>query len=241
MIKCYIHQIESLIKKIETTELQAIEQAAEKVVESINKGGIVQVFGCGHSHMLGEEVFYRAGGLVPVQPIFIEELMLHKGAERSSKLERSHHYTDTFKDQLDIRSEDVLIVASTSGRNPVPIDIALHGNKQGAFVVGVTSLLYNQSQPSRHTNGKLLADVVDLVINNHTEPGDGLLQSGDLSFGPSSSVIGLMIMNAIMAGVIEKLTQQGKTPPIFKSGNIDGSDNHNKQLIKQYKDRIRLF
>jgi uncharacterized phosphosugar-binding protein len=240
LITNYFEQIEALLKKVEVTEAESIEKAASNIAHAIKSGGIVHVFGCGHSHMLSEEVFYRAGGLVPVQPIFIEELMLHKGAANSSKLERSEDYFQEIKGQLDIRSGDVLLVASTSGRNPVPIDLALYGKAQGAYVIGITSLLYNQSQASRHKSGKLLADAVDLVLNNHTKPGDGVLHRGELSFGPTSSVIGLALINALMAGAVDNLIQSGKTPPVFKSGNIDGSDEYNQKLMDQYSDRIRF-
>ncbi|MFC0560732.1 SIS domain-containing protein [Halalkalibacter alkalisediminis] len=244
MIQAYLTNIKELLIKLETApENNSLRMAADKITESISKGGIVHVFGCGHSHILGEEVFYRAGGLVPVRPILVDELMLHKGALQSSTLERSHDYASSFLSKQDIRQEDSLIVVSTSGRNPVPIDVALHGKQQGAFVVGITSLDYSKNQTSRHKSGKFLCDAVDLVIDNYAKPGDGVLSLSEsgLSFGPSSSIIGLTIINSIMVGAINRLLELGLDPPIFKSGNIDGSDEHNQKLIEQYKDRITMF
>jgi uncharacterized phosphosugar-binding protein len=243
MIQSYITRIKELCTKLETVEKDSLHTAALRTAQSIEKGGIIHVFGCGHSHMMGEEVFYRAGGLVPVHPILIEELMLHKGAVQSSTLERSQDYAQSFLDQLDIRQEDLLIVASTSGRNPVPIDVALNGKQKGAFVVGITSLSYSKDQPSRHTSGKYLYDAVDLVINNHSKQGDGLIpiDTMGISYGPSSSIIGLTIINSIMVGAIDRLIELNIDPPIFKSGNIDGSDEHNQKLIETYKNRIPLF
>ena len=101
--------------------------------------GIVHVFGCGHSHMLGEEVFYRAGGLAPVRVIFHEPAMLHEGAVTSSAIERKNDYAVTFMKEEDIRPTDVVIVVSTSGKNPVPIDVALYAKQQGADVIGIGS------------------------------------------------------------------------------------------------------
>lgn len=243
MIQAYLNGIKELLTKLETNEMDHLHIAAQKVADSISKGGIVHVFGCGHSHILGEEVFYRAGGLVPVRPLFVDELMLHKGAIQSSALERSQDYASSFLDKLDIRKEDCLIVVSTSGRNPVPIDVALYGKQQGAFVIGITSLAYSKNQTSRHKSGDFLYNSVDLVLDNHAAPGDGVLSLKDAgpSFGPSSSIIGLTIINSIIVGTVTRLLELGVDPPIFKSGNIDGSDEHNQKLIEQYKDRIPMF
>jgi uncharacterized phosphosugar-binding protein len=243
MIQTYLTSIKELFTKLETVEQNSLQNAALKVADSIAKGGIVHVFGCGHSHLLGEEVFYRAGGLVPVHPILVEDLMLHKGAVRSSILERSQEYAESFLKNQDILNKDILIVASTSGRNPVPIEVAQHGKQQGAYVIGITSLSYSENQSSRHKSGDFLYDAVDLVINSHAKPGDGVipLDETGISFGPSSSIIGLTIINSIMVGAIDRLIELGIDPPIFKSGNIDGSDEHNRQLIEKYKDRIHLF
>ncbi|WP_332629971.1 SIS domain-containing protein [Halalkalibacter flavus] len=243
MIQAYLSEIKELFENLETVEKNSLQKAAHKTAEAIVNGGIVHIFGCGHSHIIGEEVFYRAGGLAPVHPILIEEVMLHKGAVQSSMFERSADFACTFLDDQDIRPNDILIVVSTSGRNPVPIDVALHGKQQGAYVVGITSLSYPKKQSSRHKSGKFLYDAVDLVINNHTKPGDGVISidGTGISYGPSSSVIGLTIINSIIVGVIERLIELDIEPPVFKSGNIDGSDEHNRKLIEAYKDRIPFF
>ncbi len=218
-------------------------QAAQKVADKIQAGGIVHLFGCGHSHILTEEVFYRAGGLVPISPIFVEPLMLHEGAVRSSQLERQNGYAQAFMDKQDIRAGDVMVVISTSGRNPVPVDVAQHARNKGAYVIGITSIAYSQSQPSRHESGKHLYNSVDLVIDNHAVKGDALLTHDKVAipFGPSSTVVGATILNAILANAIEIMAENGFEPPIFLSGNIDGSDEHNQRLIEQYQDRIPLL
>lgn len=243
MLKNYFDKITALLDKVNGCEQKHAKQAAQKVADSIQNDGIIHLFGCGHSHILTEEMFYRAGGLVPVHPIFEEPLMLHEGAVRSSQLERQNDYAEGFMKDQDIRSGDVMFVLSTSGRNPVPVDVAHMAKEKGAYVIGVTSLEYSQSQPSRHKSGKHLYNSVDLVIDNHSVKGDALLthEKVPVAFGPSSTVVGAVVLNAIFAEAVAMMAETGFEPPVLKSGNIDGADAHNERLIKKYSERIPLL
>jgi uncharacterized phosphosugar-binding protein len=243
MLHQYFVKIKELLERVERTESERMGQAAERVAECIRNGGIVHLFGCGHSHILTEEVFYRAGGLACIHPILVEPLMLHEGAVRSSELERTNGYAATFMHDQGIRNGDVVFVLSTSGRNPVPVDVALAAKETGAFVIGITSLAYANSQPSRHQSGKHLHDAVDLVIDNHSVTGDALLthERVPVPFGPSSTVIGAAMLHAIFAQSIALVADAGFEPPVFKSGNLDGADEHNSRLIERYKKRIPLL
>lgn len=243
MLSDYFKSVQERLALVENHEGPAMLMAAEKVAEAIQAGGIIQLFGCGHSHLLTEEVFYRAGGLVPVKPIFVEPLMLHEGAVQSSQLERKNGYASEFLDEQDFRSGDVVFVISTSGRNPVPVDVALAAREKGAFVIGITSLEYSGSQSSRHDTGKYLSDAVDVVLDNHSVSGDAILsyEKVEVPFGPTSTVVGATMLNAIFASAIKMMADAGFAPPIFLSGNIDGADVHNARLIEKYRERISLL
>ncbi|MFA9556892.1 SIS domain-containing protein [Evansella sp. AB-rgal1] len=243
MITTYFQKIEEKLKMVLLNEQKQMELAAEKIAESIQGGGIVQLFGCGHSHILTEEVFYRAGGLAPIKPIFHEPLMLHEGVVRSSQLERQNDYAASFIQSEDIHETDCMIVLSTSGRNPVPVDVALFSKQKGAYVIGVTSITYSESQPPRHKLGLRLGDVVDLVINNHSEIGDAVLFHDEIEvpFAPTSTVVGATIVNSIFAEAIKIMTSNGFEPPVFLSGNLEGADGHNSVLVEKYKGRIPLL
>lgn len=227
---------------VEKEEMEVMEKAAKKVAKAIESDGVIHLFGCGHSHILTEEVYYRAGGLVPMHPILHEPLMLHEGAVRSSTLERQNNYAANFIEDQGIEAGDIVFVISTSGRNPVPVDVANFAKQQGAYVIGITSITYSSSQPSRHTSGKYLFDAVDLVIDNHAPVGDALLshERVKVPFAPSSTVIGAAILNALFAKAIEEMAEQDFEPPIFLSGNIEGADEHNQQLVKKYSKRVKL-
>ncbi len=243
MLHEYVEQIRRSLDQIEEREAERIRQAARKTAETIMQGGVIHLFGCGHSHILTEEVFYRAGGLAPIHPILVEPLMLHEGAVRSSELERQNGLAASFMHNQDIRPGEVMIVLSTSGRNPVPVDVVQIAKAKGAYTIGITSLQYSQSQPSRHVSGKHLYDAVDLVIDNHAVKGDAVLSypGVPVPFAPTSTVIGAVILNGIFAEAIVMMTDQGYEPPVFLSGNIDGADERNRQLIARYRDRISLL
>jgi uncharacterized phosphosugar-binding protein len=243
MISKYFYYLHQLLTTVEKEEKEGLLTAAKKVAECIENGGIVQLFGCGHSHLLAEEVFYRAGGLVPIKPILIEPLMLHEGAVRSSQLEKETDYASMFLEKEDIRQGDVVFVISTSGRNPVPIDVALFAKQHGAYVIGLTSLAYSKALPSLHPSGKHLSECADLIINNYSVKGDAILTHATISvpFAPTSTVIGAAILHAIFAEATIMIAEQGKEPPIFVSSNLQGGQEHNQKLIEMYRDRIRLL
>lgn len=232
-----------LQKRMDVMESKEVLQAGRWIGKAIQHGGIIHLFGCGHSHLLTLDVFYRAGGLVPISPILHEPLMLHEGAVRSSQLERKEGYADTFLNEVDFQEGDLCIVISTSGRNPVPIDVAMRAKEKGIPVIVITSKEYSLLQPSRHSSGKRLYEVGDLVIDNASVPGDAVLQHPKVPvpFTPTSTVIGAAILQAMFAEAIGWLADQGIEAPIFLSGNIEGADDRNEALIARYGARIPLL
>lgn len=243
MISNYYQKIREQLSHVFDKEGEVMQEVSEMIASKINDGGVLYLFGCGHSHILTEEVFYRAGGLAPVSPILIEPLMLHQGGAASSQKERKNHYVLPFLEEYPITEKDVLIVISTSGINPVPVDVAMYGRERGAATLALTSTAYAKSQPSRHENGLYLKDVCDYVIDNYVAKGDAILKhpSSDIRFAPTSSVIGIFILQAMFAEVIYLLIETGQAPPVFLSGNIADSDEHNRKLLETYGEKIPML
>ncbi|WP_052728502.1 SIS domain-containing protein [Domibacillus tundrae] len=239
----YVQQAANMLVETAQKQTKQADLAAEWIFDFVQKGGVIHGFGCGHSHMLAEELFYRAGGLACICPILLDELMLHKGAVHSSMLERQNSYTDSFVDELDIRSGDMLIVISTSGINPVPVDMLLQGQKAGAKTIAITSAAYSENALSRHKKQIKLGDAADLVIDNGAPYGDAILthEKAPAPFSPVSTVIGVALLNGIIAASIEKMIKCGFNPPIFLSGNRPDADEYNQSLIHQYQQRIPLL
>jgi uncharacterized phosphosugar-binding protein len=235
----YYQKITGILSSIYQTQGEKIQEAAGKVAKTIKEDGIVHIFGCGHSHLICEEVFYRAGGLVPINAILDPGLMLHEGAAKSSKLERLTGYATLLMDNYNVQPGDLLIVISNSGINSVPIEMALCGREQKVEVVAITSSCYF-NEKSRHSSGKHLYEVSDLYIDSLVERGDATLELGTfLRVGPSSTMAATFIINSIMVQAAENLTKLGIWPPVFASNNVPGGEAHNKKYLQKYKARLK--
>lgn len=231
--------VKGLIDTVFETEEDKIRQAGRCIANTVEADGLVHVFGCGHSHMLGEELFYRAGGLVMIDPLFEESAMLHDGASKSSRIERMSGYASLVIDRYNVKQGDTFLVSSSSGINSFPIEMAEEAKKRGAVVIGITSSNYF-SDPSRDREGRHLYDLCDLYIDNHVPHGDAVIPvDGEVKAGPVSSIIGFYIVNSMMLAACEELNKRGIKPPIFKSGNVSGGDTYNVEMVERYLPRIR--
>ncbi|HOJ09960.1 MAG TPA: SIS domain-containing protein [Clostridiales bacterium] len=236
----YISNIERLIKEVKETQIQALEEAAKTISQCLISGGMIYTFGTGHSHMLAEEIFYRAGGLVRVNPILDEGLMLHAGAVKSTSLERLHGYAKALLDNYPVQKDDVIIIASNSGRNTVSIEMAIEAKKRGMKVWALTNLKHSKSVASRHESGKLLYELADIIIDNCGSIGDASMEFDRIgNVGPTSTVMGAMLLHAIICEAIEIMLGKNVVPEVFSSSNVDGGDRINKSLIDKYSKKIK--
>ncbi|HXG46399.1 MAG TPA: SIS domain-containing protein [Methylomirabilota bacterium] len=236
----YYSEVRSQLERLYTTQRPAIEKAASWLGETLANDGWLYAFGTGHSHMLAEEIFYRAGGLAHAAPMLDSALMLHENAIEATYVERREGYAASLLEKYPVAAGDVLIVASNSGRNAVPVEMALAGRAKGMKVVVVVSLAHSRDWPSRHSSGKKLADVGDVVIDNCAASGDACLDLPGMParIGPTSSITGTFIINALIVRGIELALAHGRAPEIFISSNSNGDD-HNDLLLQKYKSRVR--
>lgn len=238
----YINQIRGLIDQIEQAEDESVQRAADLIATSIANGGIVHVFGSGHSNLLAQEVFHRAGGLVPVNAMLDVNLTIF-GSARATMVERLEGYAPSVIASYDIRPGEVVIVISTSGVNPVPIEIAQRAKELGATTIAVMSAKAYADAPSRHSSGVRLAEVVDLVLDTHVPIGDAIQPVGDdgIVVGATSTVLGSVLLNVLFVAVAELLAERDEPVPAFVSQNIPGGDEHNQGLIERFRPRIPLM
>ncbi|GIG90448.1 SIS domain-containing protein [Plantactinospora endophytica] len=234
----YATRVQDLLGRALTEELPAVRRAAELVARSFAADGIFYVFGSGHSHIFGEEAFYRAGGAVRVCPILKPAHMLHEGAVRSTVLEREHgHAESVLADYRLDGDRDVLLVASNSGANPLPVEVAQAAKARGLPLIAITSRSYASSI---ERPGPRLHDIADVVVDNHCPPGDALVELGPglPSAGPSSSVVGLALLDAIIVEALGIQIRRGETPEVFMSANMPGAAEHNGESARRMSDLV---
>jgi len=231
-----------VLEQVAAHQWQEIRSGAESVADTITGGGLVHVFGTGHSHMLAEEMFYRAGGLAAVNPILIESLMLHAGAEESTRLERLSGMAAPIFDNVPMNKGDTLIIASNSGGNAVGGEMARLAAEAGATIVAIISSRHAEVSGPRDDTSRL-ALVADVVIDNHGAVGDASvsIEGLDRMVAPTSTVAGAAIINAIVAEAVEILVARGDAVEFFSSSNVDGGDAVNTALVARYSEVVKAL
>jgi uncharacterized phosphosugar-binding protein len=239
----YTEVLLRLLDRIELTQGKALDRAADLIFQSLRQGGVLHIFGSGHSAAVAQEAFHRAGGLVPVN--LIQEAFLTPLASPaiSGRMERLSGIAGVLFDHHDLRSGETLIVVSNSGINAVPVEMALKAKERGLTVVAITSLTHARQVPSRHETGKRLFEIADIVLDNCGEAGDAAVTYPGWSgrVGPTSVIAGVFLLNLLTCKVVERYLAEGLTPPIYLSANVPGGDEHNRRLEEQYRGRIRLL
>lgn len=224
-------EVEKLLKKAEDTQMDNVQEAAQLVADAIMSGGILQAFGSGHSYCGAVEICGRAGGLIPSKIINDKAMGAYEMIEGVG--------TQLSK-QLDIRPNDVVVLISNSGRNPMGIELAQFAKTKGAKIIVVTALESSKMMTSRHSSNKLLYEFGDVVLDNGVGFGDSTIEVEGLA----SKVIGLStipvsaLLQAMILESIEIMVKKGYNPPVYLSANVDGGPEHNEALVEQYKDRI---
>ena len=220
-----------------------IREAASFISTTLIKKGWIYACGTGHSHMLAEEVFYRAGGFARVRPLLVSKLMLHESATGSTEEERKEGYAPLLFQEYEITERDVLIISSNSGRNSVPIELASFAQQKGAKVIVITNLAHSKSVSSRHSSGLKLYQLGNVVLDNFGEIGDSALHLEGLNTadGPTSTVIGTALLQAVCVEATAQLLAQGIVPDIFASSNSDQGGAHNDALLEAYKPLVKML
>jgi uncharacterized phosphosugar-binding protein len=230
-----------MIERLHDEQLGPIREAGRLVADVLRADRLVHVFGTGHSHMLAEEGLYRAGGLAPVNAILESGLMLHEGAAVSTRLEKLPGYSPIVADKYRFEEGDLLIVISNSGVNAAPVEIALLAREAGLKVLAICSVAYSKSVEPRRGVSARLYEIADLTLDNLGEPGDAVVEvdGTGLKVGPTSTVIGAALLNAVFVEATCTLAAEGVDPPVYRSSNMPGASEHNRRLVERFKARIR--
>ena len=240
----YIEEARRALNRLASEEAASIRAAATAVADALEAGGVLHVFGTGHSHLLAEEAFYRAGGLAAINPILDRRLMFFDGVMASTYAERETGYAARILKQEDVRAGDVAIVASNSGRNAVSIEMAVELQARGVKVIAITSLTHSRAVPSRDALGRRLFEIADIVIDTGTPAGDASIEVPDtaLRMGPLSTVVGAAIVHAIQIEAATVLVKRGEKPLVLSSANLETtSPDDLERTLARYAGRIRYL
>lgn len=218
----YLAAVTSMLEDAAVAESAAMSAAAEAIASALLQGGTLHAFGSGHSTIISEEVFYRAGGLKAVRPLFFEGLMLHGSNRLATQLERISGLAEKLLDDHGVEAGDVLIVASNSGGNAVSVEAVQEARKRGLTTIAVTSVGHATSPAARPTPHPKLHEVADIVLDNHGVVGDAAVpvEAAGTRVGPTSTVVGAALVNAVVAEAIERAASRGWTPDLWVSSAL---------------------
>ena len=249
----YLTKCRGLVN-IVSNQIDCIQQAADWFSKSILSGRMVHLFGSGHSRILVEEMWPRYGSFPGFNPIVELSLTFHNqvvganGQRQAMFLENTHGLAEKILRNYDLTKTDSALIASSSGCNVVPIEIAQGFKDKGIKVVAIISREHSESSESRHESKKKLQDFSDLVLDTGAPKGDAMTEIDglDTPVSPGSTVGGCMIINAIKAEVADRLTKAGQPPNVLTAGAIVGKeratelfeaayDEHSRRLAKLYE------
>ncbi|AKJ12463.1 hypothetical protein ABB07_21260 [Streptomyces incarnatus] len=231
-----------LLQRVREEEAEPIRAAGALLADTVASGGRLFAFGAGHSSLAAQDVVYRAGGLALMNLLAVPGVVGVDvtPATLGSALERVDGLASAVLGTSPIRSGDALVIISLSGRNALPVEMALNARALGVKVIGVTSVAYASQTTSRHASGTFLKDHCDIVLDSKIAVGDAELTLDTIPapFAPASTVVTTALMQAVMATAAAALADRGIEPPLLRSGNVDGGHEWNGRVMREYGDRI---
>ncbi|MCF7764691.1 MAG: SIS domain-containing protein [Verrucomicrobia bacterium] len=242
----YLHQCRELINTVEQ-QTTAISQAADWFAESILRGRMVHLFGSGHSRILVEEMWPRYGSFPGFNPIVELSLSFHNlvvganGQRQAMFLENVSGLAERILRNFALSTEDAALVASSSGCNLVPIEMAMVFRQRGVRVVAIISRKHSEASQSRHPEGLKLQDFADLVLDTGAPVGDAMVSLDGLKtpVSPGSTVGGCLLVNSIKAELAERLIKAGQPPKVLTSGALVGAEEATRLFESAYDEHAR--
>lgn len=235
-----------LLREVADTQAVAIDQAARVIAQSYQDDGVLQAFGTGHSRIVAHELAGRANGLIRVNLLAVKDLALYGGEPArplmDPTVERDPSLAARILALADIRPTDCFLIVSSSGTNGAVVEMAQQVTKAGHPLIAITSPEHSLAAPSRHPSGRRLMDLADVVIDNRSGIGDGLLQLPDGKVvGAASSIAGVGIAQMLQASVVRELLAAGRPVELYTSQNLTGGDEANALLLRKLGQRVRLI
>lgn len=243
--RLYFQEVTSILARIQDTQAANIEAAANILSQCLEDKGLIHIFGVGHSSILAEEVNWRAATLAPIHAILEPSMTGQFEVTKSGYMEKLEGSGEIIVNYHRLTPPDAVIIASNSGNNGAPIEVAAVCRQRGVKVIAITSVTYSDYLNPLHSSGKKLKDLADVVVDNCCPIGDGAIHLNGLeqSLGPTSTAAGIPILNAILAQTVQNLLAKGITPDVYFNGSLSANSQavaeHNQKLVDKYFPRIR--
>ncbi|UJF18269.1 SIS domain-containing protein [Vibrio sp. SS-MA-C1-2] len=246
--KQYLDKIVSHLDSLHNNNHESVLKAARLLADEIKQDKLIHVAASGgHSNLATQEIFFRAGGLMHINPIMDEGTLLTNGALRSMAIERLPDYGKIVLDNNPMNNGDVMVLINAYGINAAILDLALGAKDKGVTVIAVTSIAHAEAtpkdHPARHPSKKNLCEVADIVLDCNVQVGDAVMEVEGITqkIAAMSTFANSFILNSLVIETVNILSNEDFEPPIWKSGNATGGDDWNQQFITRFKDRIRLL
>jgi len=243
----YFEELIERLAEVRATQSEAIDRAAEACARSIAAGKLAFSFGTGHGALPALEMFPRTGTIVGFRPI-VESTMIsfHRvwgdmGARQYRFIHAVEGYGMAILRSHQLDPEDSIVLFSHSGVNAVILDIALGAKEKGLTVMAVTSLPHSSASPARHSSGKRLFEVADVVIDTRANLSDASIRIDglDAPVGANSTSVAIAIAQAIVAETAEKLVRRGVQPFVMVNPNTAGKEAANAANDRNYEELWR--
>jgi uncharacterized phosphosugar-binding protein len=224
-----------------------LERAADICADAIGGGGLVHLFGTGHSRIAVEEMFPRYGSYPGFHPIVELSMTFHtqvvgaNGQRQAMFIERTEGLGEVILRNFDLRPPDAMMVFSASGHGAVPIDVARGARQRGLAVIAITSLAATDAGDSTHSTGTRLRDHADVVLDLRTPPADALVTIDGLQtpVGPGSTIAAVALANEVKVRTAERLVERGAMPPVLTSAALVGAEESRRLFDAAYAEHAR--
>ncbi|HXF56713.1 MAG TPA: SIS domain-containing protein [Actinomycetota bacterium] len=245
----WLAEARRLLDRIEESQLQPIARASELCAEAIAAGGLVHLFGTGHSRIPLEEMFPRYGSYPGFHPIAELSMTFHtqvvgaNGQRQAMFIERVEGLAEQILANFEFGPHDVMMVFSANGLSTVPVEVAMGARKRGLPVVAVTSVAQSLAGRPLHPSGTRLLDHADVVIDLCTPPGDALvtLEGTEVTLGPGSTVAYAAVVNELKVQTAALLVARGALPPVVTSPALVGEERAAALFEAAYRDHARRY
>ena len=248
MLKTYLDIVTGHLSRLEQTQKETVAKAAVIMADRIAEDKLIFAYGPGgHSNLGTQEIFFRAGGLMHINPILDEGTLLSSGGLRSMAIERLPGYGRIVMEKSGFAKDDVLILINAYGINSALIDAALFCKEIGGKLIAVSSRQHATNtapdHPARHPTKKNLCDIADVLLDCDVPIGDAMvnIEGVPQNVGAISTFANSYLLNCLVLETVQVLAGRGIVPPIWRSGNAPGGDEWSKQFLDRFKGRVRLL